>query len=195
MTTFSPDKKMKTAVYTGTFNPLHIGHLAIMRYLSESQEFDMTYLVVSPQSPFKGYMKADSGKARFLEAQKALARHPGLRVVADDIELHLPAPQYTIRTLDALQEREPGNSFTLVCGADNLKDIDRWKDYRRILTEYGVAVYPRKGYDMEECSKRLLEECREYRIMLMKDAPIVEISSTEIREGIAAGRDMSRFLM
>ena len=186
---------MRIAVYSGSFNPLHIGHLAIMRYLTEDMGFDMVYLVVSPKNPIKDTVSADTGSERYEAALEAVARHPELKVRVDGIELEMPAPQYTIRTLDALQEREPGNSFTLVCGADNLKDIDRWKDYRRILTEYGVAVYPRKGYDMEECSKRLLEECREYRIMLMKDAPIVEISSTEIREGIAAGRDMSSYMM
>ena len=185
---------MKTAVYTGTFNPLHIGHLAIMRYLSESQEFDMTYLVVSPQSPFKGYMKADSGKARFLEAQKAIARHPGLRVVADDIELHLPAPQYTINTLDALKRREPDNDFTLVIGADNLDRMHLWKDYRRILSEYGVLVYPRKGYDMKRICDGLMAESGKYRITLA-DAPTVDVSSTEIREGLASGENMSDVML
>ena len=135
---------MKIAVYTGTFNPLHIGHLSIIRYMTESG----VYLIVSPQSPFKEFMKAETGTERYRAAVKALARHPELKAKADDIELHMPAPQYTIRTLDALRAREPENDFTLVIGGDNLPDIDRWKDWKRILTEYGVAVYPRKGHDM-----------------------------------------------
>ena len=203
---------MKVAVYTGTFNPLHKGHLAIMKYLTESGGFDTVYLTVSPQSPFKPYMAAESGAARLKAAEEAVARHPGLRVRVEDIELHLPAPQYTVRTLDALKKREPGNEFTLVIGADNLLNIDRWKDADRILTEYGVAVYPRKGYDMAAIRNRLMsvnnllqagEAGRtksgnaggSYRILLMSDAPVVDISSTEIREGIAAGRDMSEYLM
>ena len=199
---------MKIAVYTGTFNPLHIGHLAIMEYLTCRQDFDMVYLIVSPQSPFKGYMKAETGEERFRNAVAALARHPGLKVMADDIELHLPAPQYTIRTLDALKAREPGNDFTLVIGADNLMCMARWKDYKRILCEYGVAVYPREGYDMSAIRDSLMSECSggkaggsgadcgsKYRIMLMEDAPIVDISSTRIREGIAAGHDMSSYMM
>ena len=98
-----------------------------------------------------------------------------------------------------MKEREPENSFTLVIGADNLALIRRWRSYRRILTEYGAVVYPREGYDMEALRDDLLAECRRahhklYRITLL-DAPRVDISSTEIREGLASGRDMSEWLM
>lgn len=187
---------MRVAVYPGSFNPLHIGHLAIMRILTEEMDFDMVYLVVSPQNPFKGEEMLQSGQERFEAAVKAVARYPGLKVKVDDIELGMPAPQYTIRTLDALSAREPGNSFTLVIGADNLQYISRWRDAGRILTEYGVVAYPRKGFDMDMARRQLLENPggSAYRITAI-DAPLVEISSTEIREGTAQGRDMSRFLM
>ena len=196
---------MKIAAYTGTFNPLHIGHLAIMEYLTGHLDFSMVYLIVSPQSPFKKHMKAETGMERFKAAEEAVSRHPGLKVMVDDIELHLPAPQYTIRTLDTLKAREPENDFTLVIGADNLQDIRKWKDYRRILSEYGVAVYPRNGYDMKALRDGLMTECNAgngadesaggYRILLMDDAPMVDISSTQIREGIAAGKDMSSYII
>lgn len=187
----------RVAVYSGTFNPLHIGHLAIMRYLTERMGFDEVYLVVSPQSPFKCHLDAESGKERFRAAQAAVERHPELKVRPDDTELHLPAPNYTIRTLDALKRREPDNGFTLIIGADNLEEIARWRDYRRLLTEYGVAVYPRQDHDMDAAKKRLEGETGGdgYRITLMSDAPVVDVSSTMIREGLAAGKDMSRFLM
>ena len=196
---------MRIAVYAGSFNPLHIGHLAIMRYLTEDMGFDMVYLVVSPKNPIKDTVSADTGRERYEAAVAAVARHPELKVRADDIELHLPAPQYTIRTLDTLKAREPENDFTLVIGADNLQDIRKWKDYRRILSEYGVAVYPRNGYDMKALRDGLMSECNAgnradesaggYRILLMDDAPMVDISSTRIREGIVAGRDMSSYMM
>ena len=116
------------------------------------------------------------------------------KVRVDDIELKMPEPHYTVRTLDALREREPDNSFTIVMGADNLADIRRWKDYARILKEYGAAVYPRKGFDLEEIRQGLLSEDPEYRITLL-DAEMVDISSTIIRNAIAEGQDMSRWLM
>ena len=103
-------------------------------------------------------------------------------------------PQYTIRTLDTLRDREPENSFTLVIGADNLESFPRWRDYSRILREYGVVVFPRKGYHRGHLKARLLKEDPSYKITLLK-APLVTISSTEIRESMAAGKDMSKWLM
>ena len=186
---------MRIAVYTGSFDPLHIGHLAIMEYLTGNAEFDMVYLVVSPQNPFKSPEKAANAAERFTAAVEAVRRHPELKVRVDDIELSMPAPQYTIRTLDALREREPCNEFRLVIGADNLRDILRWKDSERLLREYGVVVFPRPGFNAAELRDKLLRDgpsgCR---IELM-DAPPVDISSTEIREWAAAGRDVSAYLM
>lgn len=185
---------MRIAVYSGSFNPLHIGHLAILECLSSWEGTDWTYLVVSPQNPLKDASGADSGKDRYKAALEALQRHPGLRVWLDDIELRMPPPSYTIRTLDTLRRLERGNSFTLVIGGDNLAIIRRWKEYRRILTEYGVAVYPRRGYDSEALRADLLEEDPAYRITLL-DCPLVDISSTQIREALSRGEDVGGWLM
>jgi nicotinate-nucleotide adenylyltransferase len=106
----------------------------------------------------------------------------------------MPPPQYTIRTLDALREREPENEFTLVIGADNLESFPRWRDHGRILREYGVVVFPRKGYHRGHLKARLMKEDPSYKIVLLK-APLVTISSTQIREGLSQGKDMSRWLM
>lgn len=204
---------MNIAVYSGSFNPLHIGHLAIMKYLIGEGGFDCIYLIVSPKNPLKEGIDSASGQDRFDAAVQAVRRHfpeplpagdipsttyspagKGGKVNVDDIELNMPAPHYTIRTLDALREREPDNSFTLVMGADNLADIRRWRDYSRILNEYGVAVYPRKGFDLTTIKEDLLTEDPAYRITIM-NAEMVDISSTIIRNAIAAGQDMSRWLM
>lgn len=204
---------MNIAVYSGSFNPLHIGHLAIMKYLIGKGGFDCVYLIVSPKNPLKEGIDSASGQDRFEAAVEAVKRHfpeslsagdipsttyssadKGRRVKVDDIELNMPAPHYTIRTLDTLREREPDNCFTLVMGADNLADIRRWRDYRRILKEYGVAVYPRKGFDLAAIKEDLLTEDPAYRITIM-NAEMVDISSTIIRNAIAAGQDMSQWLM
>lgn len=191
---------MKIAVYSGSFNPLHIGHQTIMEYLTESMGFDMVYLIVSPKNPIKLTVSAETGRERYEAAVAAVERHPELKVKVDDIELDMPAPQYTIKTLDALAAREPDNTFTFVLGADNLADIRRWRDYGRILADYGVVVYPRKGFDMKQIKETLMQECigmqgKQYRICLMEDAPIVDISSTELRAAFAAGIDASAYLM
>lgn len=186
---------MRIAVYTGSFDPLHIGHLAILRHLTEDADFDMVYLVVSPQSPFKSPEKAENAAERFRAAVEAVRRHPELKVKVDDIELGMPAPQYTIRTLDALRAREPENGFTLIMGADNLRDILRWKDAGRLLTEYGIAVYPRPGFDSAALRAEILNLAPEGSRIELIAAPMVDISSTEIRDRMAAGDDMSGFLM
>ncbi|MBQ6178597.1 MAG: nicotinate (nicotinamide) nucleotide adenylyltransferase [Bacteroidales bacterium] len=212
---------MRIAVYPGSFNPLHIGHQAIMEYLTKEEEYDWVYLVVSPKNPIKTTIKAETARDRYEAAVAAVKRHPDLHVWVDDIELNMEPPQYTIKTLDTLRQREPENDFTLVVGADNLENIHRWRDFQRILADYGVAVYPRKGYDLAEIKSKLIEECRHlpapyvldsneyaeegrrsleetlrdtYNIKIL-EAPIVDISSTQIREGIAEGRDMSEWMM
>lgn len=185
---------MNIAVYSGSFNPLHKGHEAIIRFLTREAGFDLVYLVVTPQNPFKQAHTLPTGQGRYEAALEAIARHPDLKVVAQDIELTMTPPQYTIRTLDALKEREPEHDFTLVIGADNLENFAGWRFHERILLEYGVAVFPRKGYHRGYARARLLRENPNYKIRLLK-APLVTISSTRIREGVAAGKDMSRWLM
>ena len=212
---------MRIAVYSGSFDPLHIGHQAIMEYLTRERAYDWVYLVISPQNPFKDAGKALTGEQRYRAAIDAVRRHPDLHVWVDNIELNMEPPHYTIRTLDALRRREPQNEFTLVVGADNLDNMLRWRDATRILTEYGVAVYPRKGFDVKQIREYLYEKMKTlpspyvldassmhdtpgtvgledaehlYHIDII-DAPIVDISSTRIREGLAAGEDMSSWLM
>ena len=189
---------MKTAVYSGSFNPLHIGHLAIMKHLIEKAGFDMVYLIVSPKNPLKDNISSSSATDRYNAAVEAVGRHFGnstqTEVKVDDIELNMSEPHYTIRTLKALQEREPDSEFTLVMGADNLSCIRKWKEYQRLLTEFGVAVFPREGHDLKSIRQDLLSENPDYKIHLL-DAPLVTISSTEIRDAIQRGEDISQYLM
>ena len=157
---------MKTAVYSGSFNPLHIGHLAIIRHLTEEAGFDSVYLIVSPKNPLKDGISADSGEERYKAAKDAVNRHFGLnssKVKVDDIELNMPEPHYTIRTLDALREREPENSFTLTIGADNLAGFRRWRDLEGLdgfvilfaAEVYLAQLFPvegRVGVDVEQAA-------------------------------------------
>ena len=188
---------MNIAVYSGSFNPLHIGHLAIIRHMIEVAGFDMVYLIVSPKNPLKDNISSSTGPERFKAARNAVSRHFGNdseKIRVDDIELNMPEPHYTIRTLNALRQREPSNSFTLVMGADSLADIRRWKDYKSILTEFGATVFPRKGYDLKQIRQDLLEENPAYKIDVL-DAEMVDISSTQIREAVSRGEDISAMLM
>lgn len=212
---------MKIAVYSGSFDPLHTGHYAIMKRLTRDKEFDWVYLVISPQNPFKDKSKAFNAEERYRNAIAAVRRHPELHVWVDNIELEMPAPHYTIKTLDALKKREPDNDFTLVVGADNLSEIKKWRDAPRILGEYGVVVYPREGFDCEKIREVLysefsknpapyvldgsqihttpgtfsFEEFENICNIKIIDAPVINISSTRIREAEERGIDMSEWLM
>lgn len=186
---------MRTAVYSGSFDPLHIGHLAILRSLCESALYDRVLLVISPQNPFKDPSRAANARLRFEAAKSAVARYPELaKVEVSDIELGMEPPHYTLKTLELLHSLNPEDSFTLVIGADNLASMRRWYEYGRLLLEYGVIVFPRDSYDIAELRAELLAENGAYRIATI-DAPLVNVSSTYIRESIALGRDVGALLM
>ena len=182
----------------------------------------MVYLIVSPKNPLKDGISASTGQERYNAAVEAVERrflHSDLsisglsssgrndneeatvasetrkcKVRVDDIELNMPEPHYTVRTLRALKDREPESKFTFVMGADNLADIRRWREYTTILKEFGVAVFPRTGHDLTQIKQDLLNEDPAYKIQIL-DAPLVDISSTQIREAISSGRDISEYLM
>lgn len=188
---------MNVAVYSGSFNPLHIGHLAIMKHLIHEAGYDMVYLIVSPMNPFKQGMQMVSGEERYKAAVEAVLRHKEelsvmnpetgemeLKVKVDDIELSMPAPHYTIKTLNSLKEREPHNNFKLVMGADNLASIRKWKSYIDIISKFGIIVFPRDDFDIESIKNELLQEGKAqnqiYIIDLMKFEK-VDVSSSFIR--------------
>ena len=186
---------MQVAVYPGTFDPLHIGHLAILRHLVSCGRFDAVYLIVSPQNPFKDESRLLTATRRTTAAKKAVARYPELACVSvDDIEFGLPSPNYTLKTLNCLQEREPGNSFTLIIGGDNLDAFRKWKAYDSILLNYGVLVFPREGADCETVRADLMDENPLYRIDIAGTS-LVNVSSTQIRSALANGEDTSDILM
>lgn len=198
---------MKVAVYSGSFNPMHIGHLSVIRYLLENAGYDKVYMIVSPHNPFKDPGIADNSAQRLQAAREAIERNNLQdRVFVDDIEFGMSQPSYSIRTLDALKAREPRNRFTLVIGADNLSEMLRWKEGERLMREYGIVVYPREGFNMvhdckvlktkhkNECSIFNIPKHSILHIKLLRDAPFVTVSSTQIREMKAAGRDVSDLL-
>lgn len=170
---------MRIAVYSGSFDPIHEGHLSILEILN--RRFDKVLLVVSPQNPFKDRDKVLNSKDRLVAAEKSLGEHPELdKVELCDIEFSMSAPHYSYRTLNALQEQYPQDSLCLAIGADNLACFDKWKNYSEILLKYGVLVFPRQGYDARAEKARLKAENEGYKIELA-EMKLVNISSTELR--------------
>lgn len=183
---------MRIAVYSGSFDPLHVGHLAILTYLN--LHFDKVLLVVSPQNPFKGESKAVNSLERLDAACKVVRQHPELaNVEVSDIEFGMSSPQYTYRTLDAIHKKYPLAYITLVIGGDNLAVFNHWRCYKHILLDYNVLVYPRLGFDSAKLLETLLRENSNYHITLA-DMPLVNISSTEIREALSKGENIDKWL-
>ena len=172
---------MTTALLFGSFNPIHEGHLAIVRYLLEHSRADEVRLVVSPQNPFKaGQGLLDSAEKRLADVRKAVAE-AGLDAQVSDVEFHLTPPLYTIQTLNHLRAAEPDHDFVLVVGGDNIATLEKWYHGDEILRNFEVWVYPRPGTDAKPICDRLNANPSYKGVTLFEEAPQNPISSTEIR--------------
>lgn len=174
----------KTGLFFGSFNPIHIGHLILAEYFATQTELDEVWLVVTPQNPLK---KKDSLLDQYLRldlVNRAIANNPRLR--ASDIEFQLPKPSYTIHTLIQLEEKYPDRSFSLIMGEDNLVSLPRWKNYEELMRRFEIWVYPRVGQTQTDLAGH-------HNIHLVQ-APVIEISSTQIRENLRIGKSV-RYLL
>ena len=179
-----PTKKKSTALFFGSFNPIHVGHLIIANTMLQQEGVDEVWFVVSPQNPLKERASLLADHHRLQMVRSAIDDNYRLR--ACDIEMHLPIPSYTVVTLAALGEKYPDREFCLIMGSDNLAGFHRWRNYEYILEHYHLYVYPRPG--SEHC------DLRNHPNVTMVDVPMMDISSSYIRAQIAAGRDV-RYLL
>lgn len=182
----SPKKiNLKIGLYFGSYNPIHIGHLAIANYMVEYTDIDQLWFVVSPQNPFKKKENLLADYHRLELVNRAIENDDRFR--ASNIEFNLPKPSYTIDTLTYLHERFPENNFSILMGSDNLDSFPKWKNSEIILENYGIIVYPRPGFEQ---SKVLDHK----NITVVTEAPLMEISSSFIRKSIKAGKDIRHFM-
>ncbi|MBP5645329.1 MAG: nicotinate-nucleotide adenylyltransferase [Bacteroidales bacterium] len=174
----------KIGLFFGSFNPIHVGHLIIANSMLQHSDLREVWLVVSPQNPLKERRTLLADQQR-LEMVR-LAVHDNYRLRACDAEFHLPKPSYTVLTLAHLGEQYRDKEFCLIMGSDNLATFDRWRNWEYILDHYQLYVYPRPGST----------DCRlaSHPHVTMVDVPMMDISSTYIREQIRQGHDV-RYLL
>ncbi|MEI7525861.1 MAG: nicotinate (nicotinamide) nucleotide adenylyltransferase [Mariniphaga sp.] len=172
---------MRIAIFSGSFNPIHNGHLAIAREVLKQGAADELWFLVSPQNPLKKNSDLMDEKMRLKMVELAIEDEPGMK--ASDFEFHLPRPSYTIRTLENLRIANPQHQFTLLIGGDNLSIIHKWVEYRRIIAEFGLIVYPRPGF--------MNQESLLFSNTTFVTAPLIDISATEIREKLKNGEDIT----
>lgn len=176
---------MKVGLFLGSFNPIHIGHIAIANYMAEFTDLEQVWLVVSPHNPLKEKKSFTDAKKRFASVKKAITGNSKIKI--SNVEFSLPQPSYTINTLYFLKDKYPNNKFALIIGSDNLTRFHKWKEYKKILNNFKIYVYPRSGSDV-----RKLKNHRNVKIV---DAPLLDVSSTFIREQMKKGKDVKKFLV
>jgi nicotinate-nucleotide adenylyltransferase len=177
----------KIGLFFGSFNPIHIGHLILANYILENSDMDELWFVVSPQNPFKEKKSLLKDHNRLDMVQLAVKNYPKMR--ASNVEFSLPQPSYTIDTLTYLHEKYPDHSFSLIMGEDNLGSLHKWKNFENLIKNHHIIVYPR----MFEGEKKVSEYLQHENISLI-EAPVIELSATEIRNMIKDGKNVRPML-
>lgn len=175
---------MRIGLFFGSFNPVHIGHMALANYMASFTDLQQVWFVVSPHNPLKKKASLLDQNQRLHMVNLAIGDHPKMK--SSSIEFALPQPSYTVNTLAHLAEKYPEHEFSLIIGEDNLETFPKWKNYEYILEHHDLYVYPRPG-----CIQTELH--RHPRVKLTQ-APFMDISSTFIRDSLRSGKDVSFFM-
>lgn len=173
---------MKTGLYFGSFNPIHVGHLIIANHILNLGLVEQIWFIVSPQNPLKKQSELLNEYNRLFLVQKAIEDNARFR--ASDIEFKLPRPSYTIDTLTYLHEKYSTNEFAVIVGSDSYTNINKWKNSETLLRNYSFLIYLRPGFDVKKVTGNAV----------VLKAPLLEISSTEIRNNLKLGKSI-RYLV
>ena len=176
---------MRVGLYFGSFNPIHMGHLAIAGYFAQFTELDEVWFVVSPHNPFKEKKSLLKGYHRLALVRAAIEDCSYLK--ASDIEFGLPQPSYTAHTLACLEEKYPQHQFHLIMGSDSLESFSQWRNAEFMLAHYRLMVFPRQGHDGGILRSHTA-------VYWAQGAPQIELSSTMIRNAISEGKDVRCFM-
>lgn len=177
---------MKIGLYFGTFNPIHVGHMIIANHMAEHSDLDQIWLVVTPHNPHKEKTTLLDDYQRL--HMVTLATEDFTKIKPSDIEFKLQQPNYTVNTLAHLEEKYPKHEFVLIMGEDNLNSFHKWKNYEVILKNHEIYVYPRKNSD------KINEQFVAHNKIKRVDAPIIELSSTFIRDNIKSKKNVAPML-
>lgn len=174
---------MRIGLYFGSFNPVHIGHCIIASHFIQNTDLEKVWMVVSPQNPFKESAGLLNEYHRLHLVKLATENNTAIK--ASDIEFHLPRPSYTIDTLAYLKEKHPEHIFSIILGSDGLQNLHKWKNAAVLVKNHDLYVYKRPGFEVINTLNARLHTA---------EAPLLEISSTHIRELIKKGKS-ARYLV
>ena len=174
---------MNVGLYFGSFNPIHIGHLIIASHIINNTDLSELWFVISPQNPFKNKTALLNENHRLRLVKTAIEGEQHLR--ASNVEFKLPRPSYTIDTLTYLSEKFQNNKFSIIMGSDSFQNLEKWKNYESLVSNYPIYIYKRPGFEIVK--KKIAD-------IIFLEAPLLEISSTHIRELIKKGKSI-RYLV
>jgi nicotinate-nucleotide adenylyltransferase len=177
-------KQAKTGLFFGSFNPIHVGHLIIASHMVEHSDLDEVWFIVSPHNPLKEKKSLLADHHRLAMVNVAIEEDQRFR--SSNIEFHMPQPSYTIDTLARLSEKHPNRDFVLISGSDVFPTFHKWKNYKELLEHHRIYVYNRPGYP--------LGDYEDHPNIKLFHAPLLEISSSFIRECIREGKDVKYLL-
>jgi nicotinate-nucleotide adenylyltransferase len=164
---------MNIALFFGSFNPIHNGHIHIANHILKTGICNEVWFVISPQNPLKKDKSLLNENLRLKLTKKLINNVNNFKVC--DIEYSLPKPSYTYNTLKILRSMHEEHSFHLIIGGDNLDIFNMWRDHEKILEEFKLIVYPRKGNKQKELK---------HPNIIKLEASLKNISSTDIRDRI-----------
>lgn len=170
-------------MYFGSFNPIHTGHLIIASHVADHTDMQQVWFVVSPQNPLKPSSVLLNEYHRLHLVH--LAIEDDLRLKASEVEFKLPRPSYTIDTLTYLKEKYPQHEFAVIMGSDSFQNLPRWKNFEQLIKNYSFIIYNRPGFEVKDQLNARLT---------ILNAPMLELSATEIRETIREGNSI-RYLV
>lgn len=175
---------MHIGLFFGSFNPVHVGHMVLANYMASFTDLEEVWFVVSPHNPLKEKSSLLNQNQRLHMVNLAIGDNNKLK--SSNIEFGLTQPSYTINTLAHLKEKYPQHRFSLIMGEDNLQSFTKWKNYEEILKNHLIYVYPRPN-----CNS---EDLKTHSSIIMTEAPLMDISSTIIRQAIKDKKDVSFFV-
>jgi nicotinate-nucleotide adenylyltransferase len=198
---------MKIGILGGSFNPPHSGHINLARTVKEKAGLNELRVIPAAKNPLKKLVDGPSADER-LELTQLAFSDLGPGFVVDDREVRRGKTSYSIQTLEELQTENPGAELYLILGMDLLTEFEEWKDWKKILDIASLVVCSRPGFELPKSAADLpaylqplitdqdfnfmtLKSGKELQFLKLKE---VEISATDIRKDLRAGRSVEKVL-
>jgi nicotinate-nucleotide adenylyltransferase len=181
----------RVGILGGTFNPPHIGHLVCAQEAHDQLDLDVVTLMPVHTPPHKE-AGGDPGVEHRLELCRMLVAHDE-RLAVSRLEADRPGPSFTVDTLTELHDGSPGDALIFIVGGDMARSLPSWREPERILELSTLAVAEREGVGRTDIAETLAPLHGADRVVFF-DMPRIDVSSTRVRERVAAGRPV-RYLV